>query len=127
MDATFQVNVSRLPKRKPCSRAGIYIGNSPFNSGSVALVINPSTGHASSQFHVVFDDEFSTVSFKRYGTIPPNWTDLMLHRSQSGATDNIDLKDNWFNPDLEEGPIKTPSHKPIIAPDNINKMITFLQ
>ena len=40
------------------------------------MVINPSTGHVSPQFHVVLDDEFSTIPFMKEVTIPLNWTDL---------------------------------------------------
>ena len=57
------------------------------------MVLNPATGHVSSQYHVVFDDEFYKVPFMREGTIPPNWTDIVQRRSQSGAPDNIDFKD----------------------------------
>ena len=43
-------------------------------------------------------------------TIPQNFTDLLQHRSKSGAPDNSDLKDNWFTPDLEEYPRENPNH-----------------
>jgi hypothetical protein len=39
----------------------------------VALVYNPSTGHVSPQFHVVFDGDFTTVPYMEAGTISPNW------------------------------------------------------
>ena len=47
--------------------------------------------------------------------------------SQSGARDNIDLKDTCFTPDLEEYPIETPSNEPIVAPDNNNNMLMSSQ
>ena len=104
MDARQQGNISGLPKWKPCSLTGIYIGHSPFHEISVVLFLNPATGHVSPQFHLVFDDEFSTVTFMRECKIPPNWTDLMKHTSQSGAPDNIDPRDTWFTPNHEEDP-----------------------
>ena len=85
---------------------GIYVGYSPFHSGSVSLVLNPATGHLSPQFHVLFDDELSTVPFMKEGTIPPNWTDLVQRSSQSGSPDNIDLRDTWFNQILSKIPAK---------------------
>ena len=88
------------------------------------LVLNPATGHKSLQFHVVFDDEFSTVPFMREGTIPPNWTSILQRRSQSGAPENTDLKYTWFTPDIEEYPSETPIHEPGISPDNNNHMLT---
>ena len=112
----MQGNISGLPKWEPRSRAGIYLYHSPFHAGSVALVLNPETGHVSPQLHVVFDDGFSTGPLIREGTIPPNWTDLVQHSSKSGAPENIELKDTWFTPDLEEDPRKTPTHVPIVAP-----------
>ena len=63
LDAGLQVNISGLPKWEPFSQAEIYLGHSPFHALSVALVIKPATGHISTQFHVVFDDKFSTGPF----------------------------------------------------------------
>ena len=71
---------------------------------------------------MVFDDEFFTVPFMREGTIPPNWTDILQRISQSGAPDNIDLEENWFNPIPEEDTRKTPGYKPIIAPKDNNTL-----
>ena len=42
----------------------------------------------------------------------------MQHSSQSGALDNTDLKDTWFNPYIEENTRKTPRYEPSVAPDN---------
>ena len=52
----------------------------------------------------------------REGTIPPNWTDLVQGIPQSCAQENIELKDTWLTPDLEEDPIETPTHVPIFTP-----------
>ena len=65
LDAIFKGNISGLPKWEPHSHAGIYLGHSPFHAVSVALVLNPETGHVSPQFNVVFYDEFSTLFFMR--------------------------------------------------------------
>ena len=65
------------PKWEPRARAGIYLGHSPCHAGSVALVLNLRTGHISPQFHVVFDDEFSTVPYLSSADLPPNWLHLL--------------------------------------------------
>ncbi len=65
-----------LPKWEPRSNISVYLGHSPFHAGSVALVYNPSTGHVSPQYHVVFDDDFTTVPYMEAGAIPPHWSDL---------------------------------------------------
>ena len=47
------------PKWKQYSR--VYLGPSPSHAQSVALVLNPRTGHVSPQFHIKFEDFFETV------------------------------------------------------------------
>jgi hypothetical protein len=49
------------PKWEPRSNICVYLGHSPFHAGSVELVYNPSTGHVSPQYHVVFDDDIAMV------------------------------------------------------------------
>ena len=56
------------------------------------MVLKLATGHASNQFYVLFDDEFSTVPFMREGKINQNWIYLVKHSSQSGAPENICIK-----------------------------------
>ena len=63
----------------------------------------------------------------REDTLSTNYTDIVQQRPKSGAQDNIDLKDNWFTPDLEEDTIDTPSHEPIVSPENNNSMLKSLQ
>jgi hypothetical protein len=43
----------------------------------VVLVLNPRTGHISPQFHVVFDDDFTTVPYLRKMEVPPHWAELV--------------------------------------------------
>lgn len=50
-----------IPKWDSKARQGIFVGFSLEHSTNVPLVYNISTQHISSQFHVIFDDEFSTV------------------------------------------------------------------
>ena len=85
------------PKWEPRSRIGVYLGHSPFHAGSVALVWNPSTGRVSPQFHVVFDDDFSTVSYMEAGTIPPNWKELVEYSSERATAEDVALADTWLN------------------------------
>jgi hypothetical protein len=59
-----------IEKWMPRARLGIYLGLSPRHARSVALVLNPTTGFVSPQFHVKFDDLFETVrdnSVKAHG------------------------------------------------------------
>ena len=47
---------NKLLRWTPHSHHGVYMGMSPLHSSSVPLVLNPSTGSITPQFHVVFDD-----------------------------------------------------------------------
>ena len=51
----------KLPKWYPHSCCGIFLSYSPEHSSSVGLVLNPNSGHVSPQYHLVYDDTFSTV------------------------------------------------------------------
>ena len=68
----LQSTGSFIPKWDPRSRVGIYLGHSPCHAGNVVLALNPKTLRVSPQFHLVFDDEFSTVPFMQNGEIPPH-------------------------------------------------------
>ena len=68
----LQTAGSQIPKWDPRARLGIYLGHSPCHAGSIALVMNPRTLHVSPQFHVVYDDDFTTVPAMRSGDIPDN-------------------------------------------------------
>jgi hypothetical protein len=65
------------PKWEPRSCIGICLGHSPFHTGSVVLVFNLHTGRVSPQYHIVFNDTFSTIPFMDAGTVPPHWEDLL--------------------------------------------------
>ena len=54
-------DTEKLPKWKRRSHRGIYLGLSKVHSSNVYLVLNPNTKHVSPQYHLVFDEKFSTV------------------------------------------------------------------
>ena len=84
------------PKWEPRSRIGIYLGHSPFHAGSVALVFNPTTGLVSPQYHVVFDDNFSTVPYMNKGEVPDNWDELYKYSRELATDEDYDLAESWF-------------------------------
>jgi hypothetical protein len=51
-----------LPKWRSRCWTGVYVGQSLQHAGNVPLVFNPITTHVSPQFHVTFDDQFTTIS-----------------------------------------------------------------
>ena len=69
LDGRLQSGLSMVPKWDPRARMGIYVGRSPAHASSVGLVLNPRTGHVSPQFHVIYDDNFTTVPYLRTGKL----------------------------------------------------------
>lgn len=96
LDSRLQSNPKGVPKWEPRSRLGIYVGHSPAHAGSVALVLNPKTGLVSPQYHVVFDDQFTTVPHMRALTVPPNWEKLVRQSRELVTTEQFDLTKTWF-------------------------------
>ena len=96
LDSRLQSNPKGVPKWEPRSRLGIYVGHSPAHAGSVALVLNPKTGLVSPQYHVVFDDQFTTVPHMRNLTVPSNWEQLVKHSRELVTTEQFDLTKTWF-------------------------------
>ena len=60
LDARLQ-GAGFIPKWDEQVRVDAYDGRSQIHAGNVSLILNLSTGHVSPQFHVVFDETFSTV------------------------------------------------------------------
>jgi hypothetical protein len=85
------------PKWEPRSQIGVYLGHSPFHAGSVALVFNPKTGRVSPQYHVVFDDTFSTIPYMDAGTVPPHREDLLKHSSEKATDEDFSLAEDWMD------------------------------
>ena len=59
----------------------------------------------------MFDKYFLTVPFIQEGKIPPNWFYLVKMVLQESTPDNIDLKEKWFESDLEENTGEVPNNK----------------
>ena len=107
LNAKLQGSIKGLPKWDPRSQTGVYVGMSPNHASSVALVLNLATGHVTPQYHVVFDDDFSTVQYLRTGERPPFWEELVRDNTEHfGIVDptqrpSRDL--DWSNLDWFEG------------------------
>ncbi len=108
MDSQLQSGIGGAPKWEPRSQLGIYVGHSPAHAGSVALVLNPQMGHVSPQYHVVFDDLFTTVPFMEKSKIPPNWADLVEKSCEKVTDEHYELAKTWLFPGPEPGDISMP-------------------
>ena len=95
LEESLQGHIGSVPKWDPRARVGVYLGRSPSHASSVALVLNPRTLHVSPQFHVVFDDEFSTVPFMLNGEVPPHWSDLVKRSAELVTDEEFNLATTW--------------------------------
>jgi hypothetical protein len=75
----------RIPKWSMRSRRGVYLGISKHHSSTVHLVLNPATGDISPQYHVLFDDHFSTV-FSNGDFDPSVWESLVISNKELEQT-----------------------------------------
>ena len=85
------------PKWEARSRIVMYLVHFPFRAGIMSLVWNPTTDRVSPQYHVVFNDNFTTVQYMGSGTIPTNWEDLATNLSEKATPNDVDLADSWVN------------------------------
>ena len=84
-------------------RVGTYVGRSPIHVGNVSLILNLSTGHASPQFHVVFDKTFSTVPSLKTGSIPYLWTFICKKNRELATYEDFNLEDLWSKSERKSG------------------------
>ena len=97
LDAGLQNTGFKIPKWNPRSRLGVSLRQSPCQAENVVLVLNPKTLHVSPQYHVVFDDDFSTIPFLIAGDIPPNWSILVKNCTESVTNEDFDFASTWCN------------------------------
>ena len=114
LESKLHTDSKGLPNWETCSRLGIYLGHSTTHADSVTLVLNPGTGYVSPQYHLVFDDKFTTVSSMRDGSIPTNWKELVTNSSFSSTEEQFSLADVWLRenslvPDDPESALLLPS------------------
>jgi hypothetical protein len=103
LEPKLQKNGVKIPKWAPWSRQGVNVGFSRMHSSLIVLVLNTSSKTITTQFHVVFDDSFSTVPHN--GQIDPMaWRSLITTPLCDSSTfDNVRLRtplDPDSNPEL---------------------------
>jgi hypothetical protein len=77
----------------------VSLGLSLQHSSEVPLVLNLQTASSGSQYHVVFDDQFTTVSSIEREIDPPSpWEEFCLESAIRIVTDHPTtyLKDDWL-------------------------------
>ena len=67
----------KIPKWQPRARLGMFVGMSQCHSSLAPLILNVATGKISPQYHVVFDNAFSTVpSIPAGESLEAQWTHI---------------------------------------------------
>ena len=89
-----------MPKWDPRIRRGVNMGFSKMHSTQVGLVLNLLTGSISPQYHVVFDDIFSTVMSSTAADTEV-WIRLVTSRNSRIQVmlyqeDDPELDDEWL-------------------------------
>jgi hypothetical protein len=92
----------KIPKWSPRSRRGVFLGLSRKHSSTVPLILNCETLTISPQFHVVFDDWFSSVlSMSAEEPFDPNvWTEMFVgsrYKYFFDADDPVELDAEWLS------------------------------
>ena len=85
----------KLPKWTKRSHLGMYVGVSQVHSSTVGLVLNLQTGHVSPQYHLVFDEQFTTVPGNLTDEVfnAEEWTNLLSFNSVERNDDPTDDQD----------------------------------
>jgi hypothetical protein len=103
LEPKLQKGGVKIPKWAPRSRQGVFVGFSKLHSSLIGLILNRTTGSITAQFHLVFDDSFSTVHSDE-DTEPDTWNHLITRpsaRLHAELDDDAysDLSDEWLTPD----------------------------
>ena len=106
LDSANQSGGIGTPKWEPRSHTGIYVGHSPCHAGSVALVLNLTTGLVSPQYHVIFDDKFVTVPYLQSMEEPSFWADLCKTSTEHSIEEQHNVYKEWYYP-------SQPAHTPV--------------
>ena len=113
LDAPLQGSLGGKPKWSERSRIGVFLGHSSQHSSTVAMILNPKTGHVSCQFHVVFDDRFETV--KQGANIESLWEQKAGIPDQLSESISVEIPHQRFNQDWVMEPLE-PEPIPITSP-----------
>ena len=100
LDPTLQ-DGGKIPKWNSRARQGIFVGFSTKHSSTVPLIFNPTTQHISPQYHVIFDDAFSSVPSL---TTPAERDEIfanLFHSSREKYIDEMDPEASEVQLDAE--------------------------
>lgn len=115
----------KIPKWQPRSRQACYLGHSPRHAQTVPVVLNIKTGLCSPQYHVVFDDHFTTVSKTTTTSSQTQWEELFKHNrvntfdGEPHIPDFIQLGSEWTEGESPTNAVSSPRPKKVSWADVI--------
>ena len=110
----------KLPRWKPRSTRQIFVGMSKKHASSVPLCLNPNTGAITSQFHVVFDDSFTTVASSE-DNLPDFGSDEWNKLFGESVYQYV------LDPDDEEDVPEIPSDQPSLPTERVRQQTELLR
>lgn len=81
----------KIPRWKPHSRVGVYLGLSTNHASNIPLVLSTTTDLVSPQFHVVYDDKFTTTQCLHTNNLPTNWSTPLSTSSSKYIPDDLTI------------------------------------
>ena len=101
-------NGGSVPKWNPRAHRGIYLGMSPNHASNVALIYNISTGFVSPQFHIVYDNDFTSVERKLDVDMQATWETLFRTSRDVSPDDYTQADDPQWNIISTSGDVDNP-------------------
>ena len=83
----------------PQSSQAVYLGISTHHAGSVALVMNLKTRYISPQFHIVFDNDFTTTTTRITNKLPDGWDNIFKKHCETTPEEfQFNIGKQWKTP-----------------------------
>ena len=77
------------------------------------MVLNPIAGYVSPQYHVVFDDDFTTFPFMHSPDIPPHLEALVKSSTKLVTDEDYSLMYSWYKSSIAGNDVKEDLTAPI--------------
>ena len=126
LEPKLQKSGVKIPKWAPRSRRGMIMGFSRLHSTLIGLILNMTTRSISPQFHVVYDDMFSTVHSNE-GSIPEQWRKMITTPNARlqvllDEHDDPELSNEWLSNEERQARENAARQRAIQTPTYVRDM-----
>ena len=77
LESPLKGRLTGIPKWQPREMTGVYLGLTLFHEVLVDILLNIRTWHTPPHYHVVFDNNFSTVEHMENIIVSRNWEKII--------------------------------------------------